>query len=140
MTRERLPDTRDAVTFKTTIRGEPKVFVCPKCGEKVKLDDGNKKIYSTIGFYQDGRIGELFLKMDKQGRTSRGVLDNFAIAVSWLIQEGVDVKKIIEKFKFQRFEPAGMTTDIIFDDGQKKPLIVTSPIDWAMRKMEKVLK
>lgn len=119
MTRERLPDTRDAVTFKTTI-------------------DGKRKVYLTIGFYPDGRMGEVFLKMDKQGKTSRGALDCFAIAVSWLLQEGVDPKKIIEKFMYQRFEPEGFTTDFIFENGQKKRLQVHSPIDWAMKKMEEV--
>ncbi|NIQ91051.1 MAG: hypothetical protein GWM98_04880 [Nitrospinaceae bacterium] len=121
MTRDRLPDTREAITFKTTI-------------------DGKRKVYLTVGFYPDGRIGEVFLKMDKQGKTSRGTLDCFAIAVSWLLQEGVDAREIVDKFKYQRFEPEGRTTDKeITEDGTERPMVVTSPIDWAMKKIEQIL-
>ena len=65
----------------------------------------------TVGEYQDGRPGEVFLKVAKQGSTLAGIMDAFAIGLSMGLQYGVPLEAYIEKFTNVRFEPAGMTDD-----------------------------
>ena len=67
--------------------------------------------YVTVGEYEDGRPGELFLKVAKQGSTLAGIMDAFAISVSMGLQYGVPLEAFVEKFTNMRFEPAGMTDD-----------------------------
>ena len=67
--------------------------------------------YMTSGAYQDGRLGEVFLKLGKQGSTLAGVMDAFSIAVSIGLQYGVPLESFVQKFTNLRFEPAGMTDD-----------------------------
>lgn len=90
-TRVRLGRQREALTTSFTIGGA----------------DG----YITAGSYADGNLGEVFLKMSKQGSTLAGVMDAFAIAVSIGLQYGVPLETFIEKFTNTRFEPSGMTND-----------------------------
>jgi len=65
----------------------------------------------TAGAYNDGTLGEVFLKLGKQGSTLAGVMDAFSIAVSIGLQYGVPLQTFVEKFMNLRFEPAGMTDD-----------------------------
>ena len=67
--------------------------------------------YVTVGEYEDGRPGELFLKVAKQGSTLAGIMDAFAISVSHGLQYGVPLEAFVEMFTNLRFEPAGMTDD-----------------------------
>jgi ribonucleoside-diphosphate reductase alpha chain len=67
--------------------------------------------YVTVGEFEDGRPGELFLKVAKQGSTLSGIMDAMAIAVSMGLQYGVPLEAFVEKFTNTRFEPAGMTDD-----------------------------
>ncbi|SHI35542.1 ribonucleoside-diphosphate reductase class II [Tessaracoccus bendigoensis DSM 12906] len=67
--------------------------------------------YMTSGAYQDGRLGEVFLKLGKQGSTLAGVMDAFSIAVSIGLQYGVPLESFVQKFTNLKFEPAGMTDD-----------------------------
>ena len=67
--------------------------------------------YATVGEFEDGRPGEVFLKVAKQGSTLSGVMDAFAIAMSLGLQYGVPLRAFIEKFTSMRFEPAGITDD-----------------------------
>ena len=67
--------------------------------------------YVTVGEYGDGRPGELFLKVAKQGSTLAGIMDAMAISVSMGLQYGVPLEAFVEKFTNMRFEPAGMTDD-----------------------------
>jgi ribonucleoside-diphosphate reductase alpha chain len=90
-TRVRLGRQRNALTTSFTIGGA----------------DG----YITAGSYANGDLGEVFLKMSKQGSTLAGVMDAFAIAVSIGLQYGVPLETFIEKFTNTRFEPSGMTND-----------------------------
>ncbi len=69
------------------------------------------KGFVTVGEYDDGRPGELFLRVSKQGSTLAGIMDAFAISVSHGLQYGVPLKAFIEAFTNMRFEPAGMTDD-----------------------------
>jgi ribonucleoside-diphosphate reductase alpha chain len=65
----------------------------------------------TAGAYEDGALGEVFLKLGKQGSTLAGVMDAFSIAVSIGLQYGVPLETYVQKFTNLRFEPAGMTDD-----------------------------
>ena len=67
--------------------------------------------YMTSGAYQDGRLGEVFLKLGKQGSTLAGVMDAFSIAISIALQYGVPLETYVQKFTNMKFEPAGMTDD-----------------------------
>jgi ribonucleoside-diphosphate reductase alpha chain len=72
---------------------------------------GGAEGYMTAGAYNDGTLGEVFLKLGKQGSTLAGVMDAFSIAVSIGLQYGVPLETFVSKFMNLRFEPAGMTDD-----------------------------
>jgi ribonucleoside-diphosphate reductase alpha chain len=72
---------------------------------------GGAEGYMTSGNYEDGSLGELFLKLGKQGSTLAGVMDAFSIAVSIGLQYGVPLEGFVQKFTNLKFEPAGMTDD-----------------------------
>ena len=84
--------------------------------------------YATVGEFEDGRPGELFLKVAKQGSTLAGIMDAFAISVSHGLQYGVPLEAFVEKFTNMRFEPAGMT-----DDPDIR--IATSLVDYIFRRL-----
>ena len=84
--------------------------------------------YATVGEFEDGRPGELFLKVAKQGSTLAGIMDAFAISVSLGLQYGVPLEAFVEKFTNMRFEPAGMT-----DDPDLR--IATSLVDYIFRRL-----
>ncbi|HET6909963.1 MAG TPA: vitamin B12-dependent ribonucleotide reductase, partial [Mycobacteriales bacterium] len=67
--------------------------------------------YMTAGSYPDDGLGEVFLKLGKQGSTLAGVMDAFSIAISIALQYGVPLETYVQKFTNMRFEPAGMTDD-----------------------------
>jgi ribonucleoside-diphosphate reductase alpha chain len=87
--RERLPDTRQSLTHKFNISGH----------------EG----YITVGLYDDGRPGELFITMAKEGSTIGGLMDRFGTAVSMSWQYGVPLEVYVNKFSHTRFEPMGFT-------------------------------
>ncbi|HEX4130419.1 MAG TPA: vitamin B12-dependent ribonucleotide reductase [Pirellulales bacterium] len=87
--RERLPDTRNSKTHKFNIAGH----------------EG----YLTVGLYEDGRPGELFITMAKEGSTIGGLMDCFGTAVSMSLQYGVPLEVYVSKFSHTRFEPMGHT-------------------------------
>ena len=87
--RRRLSDERMAVTHKFRI--------------------GNQEGYLTVGLYDDGTPGELFLTMSKEGSTLSGLMDSFATAISISLQYGVPLKVLVNKFAHSRFEPSGWT-------------------------------
>lgn len=72
---------------------------------------GGAEGYMTAGSYPDDGLGEVFLKLGKQGSTLAGVMDAFSIAISIALQYGVPLETYVEKFTNMRFEPAGMTDD-----------------------------
>lgn len=89
--RHRLPDDRKAITHKFSIAGH----------------DG----YLTIGLYDDGTPGEVFIRMAKQGSTINGLMDSFAVAISMSLQYGVPLRVLVNKFTHVRFDPSGITTN-----------------------------
>ncbi len=107
-TREKLPRSRVSRTF------EFRVADC--------------KGFATVGEYEDGRPGELFVRVSKQGSTMAGVMDAFAISVSHGLQYGVPLKAFVHAFVGMRFEPAGIT-----DDPEVR--IANSLIDYLFRRL-----
>ena len=74
-----------------------------------KFSIGGHEGYLTVGMYEDGEPGEIFIKMAKEGSTLSGIMDGFALAVSISLQYGVPLKALVDKFINSRFEPAGFT-------------------------------
>jgi ribonucleoside-diphosphate reductase alpha chain len=87
--RRKLPDERHAITHKFDIAGH----------------EG----YVTVGLFEDGQPGEIFLVMAKEGSTISGFADAFAQAISYALQYGVPLQALVDKFSHVRFEPSGMT-------------------------------
>ena len=87
--RRRLPETRDSVTHKFNV--------------------AKHEGYITVGLYEDGTPGEMFITMTKAGSTLGGLMDCFATSVSLNLQYGVPLESMVKKFRHVRFEPAGMT-------------------------------
>jgi ribonucleoside-diphosphate reductase alpha chain len=87
--RRKLPDERHAITHKFDIQGH----------------EG----YITVGLFEDGQPGEIFLVMAKEGSTISGFADAFAQAISYALQYGVPLQALVDKFSHVRFEPSGMT-------------------------------
>ncbi len=106
--RERLPRRRKSSTF---------AFRVADC-------EG----YVTVGEYEDGRPGEVFMKVSKQGSTLAGIMDAFSISVSLGLQHGVPLATYVRKYTNMRFEPAGIT-----DDPELR--IATSLVDYIFRRL-----
>jgi ribonucleoside-diphosphate reductase alpha chain len=87
--RHKLPDERRAITHKFSV--------------------GGHEGYITVGLYEDGTPGEIFLTMAKEGSTISGLMDSFATAISLTLQYGVPLEALVEKFSHMRFEPSGYT-------------------------------
>ncbi|HWP57335.1 MAG TPA: vitamin B12-dependent ribonucleotide reductase [Candidatus Acidoferrales bacterium] len=87
--RRKLPDERKSITHKFDIAGH----------------EG----YITVGMYDDGQPGEIFITMSKEGSTISGLMDSFATAISMALQYGVPLKVLVDKFSHMRFEPSGFT-------------------------------
>jgi len=89
--RRKLPDERAAVTHKFSV--------------------GAHEGYLTVGLYEEGQPGEIFITMAKEGSTVSGLMDSFATAVSLALQYGVPLKVLCDKFSHMRFEPSGWTNN-----------------------------
>jgi len=89
--RRRLPDEREAIIHKFSI--------------------GGHEGYLTVGLFEDGQPGEIFIVMSKEGSTLSGVMDCFATTVSLSLQYGVPLKVLVNKFSHVRFEPSGVTNN-----------------------------
>ncbi len=85
--RRRLPDERRSLTHHFSV--------------------GGQEGYVTVGLYEDGVPGEMFIRMSKEGSTVSGLMDSFATAVSLALQYGVPLKVLCDKFSHTRFEPSG---------------------------------
>jgi ribonucleoside-diphosphate reductase alpha chain len=89
--RKRLPDTRESITHKFSVAGH----------------EG----YLTVGLHEDGQPGEVFITMAKEGSTVGGLMDVIGTCTSMALQYGVPLITLVDKFRFARFEPAGMTSN-----------------------------
>jgi ribonucleoside-diphosphate reductase alpha chain len=107
--REKMPDRRKGYTQKAVV--------------------GGHKVYLRTGEYDDGRIGEIFIDMHKEGAALRSFINNFAIAVSLGLQYGVPLDEYVDAFTFTRFEPAGPV------QGNDSIKYATSILDYVFREL-----
>ena len=107
--RERMPDRRKGYTQKAVV--------------------GGHKVYLRTGEYDDGRLGEIFIDMHKEGAALRSLLNNFAIAVSLGLQYGVPLEEYVDAFTFTRFEPQGPV------QGNDTIKYATSILDYVFREL-----
>ncbi|MER9668913.1 vitamin B12-dependent ribonucleotide reductase [Mesorhizobium sp. M0203] len=107
--REKLPNRRKGYTQKAVV--------------------GGHKVYLRTGEFDDGRIGEIFIDMHKEGAAFRAMMNNFAIAISLGLQYGVPLEEFVEAFTFTKFEPAGMVQG---NDAIKN---ATSILDYVFREL-----
>ena len=101
-----MPDERQSITHKFSIAGHEGYF--------------------TVGLFEDGAPGELFITMAKEGSTISGLMDSFATAISYGLQYGVPLKFYVDKFSHVRFEPSGWT-------GNKQIPYAKSIMDYIFR-------
>lgn len=107
--REKLPNRRKGYTQKATV--------------------GGHKVYLRTGEYEDGRCGELFIDMHKEGAAFRSLMNNFAIGISLGLQYGVPLEEFVDAFTFTRFEPAGLV------QGNDTIKNATSILDYIFREL-----
>ncbi|KAF0117217.1 MAG: ribonucleoside-diphosphate reductase alpha chain [Rhodospirillaceae bacterium] len=107
--RQRLPHRRKGYTQKATV--------------------GGHKVYLRTGEYEDGRLGEIFIDMHKEGAAFRSLMNNFAIAISIGLQYGVPLEEYVEAFTFTRFDPFGTVT------GNDTIKMATSILDYIFREV-----
>ena len=107
--REKLPSRRKGYTQKAVV--------------------GGHKVYLRTGEYDDGRIGEIFIDMHKEGAALRSLLNNFAIAISLGLQYGVPLEEYVDAFTFTRFEPQGPV------QGNDSIKYATSILDYVFREL-----
>ncbi len=107
--RDRLPGRRKGYTQKAVV--------------------GGHKVYLRTGEYEDGKLGEIFIDMHKEGAALRAMMNNFAIAVSVGLQYGVPLEEFVDAFTFTRFEPAGMV------QGNDSIKNATSILDYVFREL-----
>src|SRR6202012_2643908 len=107
--REKLPHRRKSYTQKAIV--------------------GGHKVYLHTGEYEDGRLGEIFIDMHKEGAAFRSLMNNFAIAISVGLPYGVPLEEFVEAFTFTRFDPAGL---VIGNDSIKN---ATSVLDYIFREL-----
>jgi ribonucleoside-diphosphate reductase alpha chain len=107
--REKLPDRRKGYTQKAVV--------------------GGHKVYLRTGEWEDGKLGEIFIDMHKEGAAFRAMMNNFAIAISIGLQYGVPLEEFVESFTFTRFEPSGMV------EGNDAIKMATSVIDYVFREL-----
>ena len=108
-TRDKLPQRRKGYTQKAIV--------------------GGHKVYLRTGEYDDGRIGEIFIDMHKEGAAFRSLMNNFAIAISLGLQYGVPLEEYVDAFTFTRFEPAGLV------QGNDTIKNATSILDYVFREL-----
>ena len=90
---------------------------------------GGHKVYLRTGEYADGRIGEIFIDMHKEGAAFRSLMNSFAIAVSIGLQYGVPLEELVDAFAFTRFEPSGPV------QGNDTIKMATSVVDYIFREL-----
>ncbi|MDR2930048.1 MAG: vitamin B12-dependent ribonucleotide reductase [Propionibacteriaceae bacterium] len=123
-TEKAAPEEKVRVEYRAKRRRLPK----SRLGRTTSFSVGGAEGYMTSGAYDDGGLGEVFLKLGKQGSTLSGVMDAFSIAVSIGLQYGVPLETFVQKFTNLKFEPAGMT-----DDGDIR--MAQSIMDYVFRRL-----
>ena len=118
----------EQIVYKEIVKGRSKLPERRK-GYTQKAIVGGHKVYLRTGEYGDGKLGEIFIDMHKEGAAFRAMMNNFAIAVSVGLQYGVPLDEFVEAFTFTRFEPAGLV------QGNDTIRNATSILDYIFREL-----
>ncbi len=119
----------ERVVVRERLKSEREKLPHRRTGYTQKAVVGGHKVYLHTGEYKDGRIGEVFIDMHKEGAAFRSLMNNFAIAISLGLQYGVPLEEFVDAFTFTRFEPAGMVKG---NDSIKN---ATSILDYVFREL-----
>jgi ribonucleoside-diphosphate reductase alpha chain len=119
----------EKVIIKEIVRANREKLPERRRGYTQKAIVGGHKVYLRTGEYQDGKLGEIFIDMHKEGAGFRAMMNNFAIAVSVGLQYGVPLEEFVDAFTFTKFEPAGMV------QGNETIKSATSIIDYIFREL-----
>ncbi|WP_132443491.1 vitamin B12-dependent ribonucleotide reductase [Sulfitobacter indolifex] len=119
----------EKVIVKEIIKSHREKMPQRRKGYTQKANVGGHKVYLRTGEYEDGKLGEIFIDMHKEGAGFRAMMNNFAIAVSVGLQYGVPLEEFVDAFTFTKFEPAGMVQG---NDSIKQ---ATSILDYVFREL-----
>ncbi|QDC09336.1 vitamin B12-dependent ribonucleotide reductase [Oceanicola sp. D3] len=119
----------EKVIIKEVVKAEREKLPHRRKGYTQKAVVGGHKVYLRTGEYEDGKLGELFIDMHKEGAGFRAMMNNFAIAVSVGLQYGVPLEEFVDAFTFTKFEPAGMV------QGNDSIKNATSILDYIFREL-----
>ena len=119
----------EKIVERITVLREREKLPARRKGYTQKAVVGGHKIYLRTGEYDDGRIGEIFVDMHKEGAALRSLLNNFAIAISLGLQYGVPLEEYVDAFTFTRFEPQGPV------QGNDSIKYATSILDYVFREL-----
>ncbi|RQP06983.1 MAG: vitamin B12-dependent ribonucleotide reductase [Paracoccus sp. BP8] len=119
----------EKIIVKEAVRSHREKLPQRRKGYTQKAIIGGHKVYLRTGEYDDGKLGEIFIDMHKEGAGFRAMMNNFAIAVSVGLQYGVPLEEFVDAFTFTRFEPAGMV------QGNDSIKNATSILDYVFREL-----
>ncbi len=119
----------EKIVERVTVTREREKLPGRRKGYTQKAVVGGHKVYLRTGEYDDGRLGEIFVDMHKEGATLRSLLNNFAIAISLGLQYGVPLEEYVDAFTFTRFEPSGNV------QGNDTIKMATSILDYVFREL-----
>ena len=119
----------EKVIVKEIIKSHREKMPQRRKGYTQKAMVGGHKVYLRTGEYEDGKLGEIFIDMHKEGAGFRAMMNNFAIAVSVGLQYGVPLEEFVDAFTFTKFEPAGMV------QGNETIRNATSILDYIFREL-----
>ncbi|WCR09485.1 vitamin B12-dependent ribonucleotide reductase [Paracoccus stylophorae] len=119
----------EKIIVKEMVRSHREKLPQRRKGYTQKANVGGHKVYLRTGEYDDGKLGEIFIDMHKEGAGFRAMMNNFAIAVSVGLQYGVPLEEFVDAFTFTRFEPAGMV------QGNDSIKNATSILDYVFREL-----
>jgi ribonucleoside-diphosphate reductase alpha chain len=126
---QRVAQLEKELTHARETRAEREKLPTRRKGYTQKASVGGHKVYLRTGEYDDGRVGEIFIDMHKEGAAFRSLMNNFAIAISLGLQYGVPLEEYVEAFTFTRFEPAGLV------QGNETIKNATSILDYIFREL-----
>ncbi|HVW91727.1 MAG TPA: vitamin B12-dependent ribonucleotide reductase, partial [Devosia sp.] len=125
----RIPQIAEKIVERVVVSREREKMPQRRKGYTQKAIVGGHKVYLRTGEYEDGRLGEIFIDMHKEGSAFRALMDSFSIAISVGLQYGVPLDVFVNAYTFTRFEPAGLVT------GNDRIKNATSILDYIFREL-----
>lgn len=125
----RIPQIAEKIVERIVVSREREKMPQRRKGYTQKAMVGGHKVYLRTGEYEDGRLGEIFIDMHKEGSAFRALMDSFSIAISVALQYGVPLDVFVNAYTFTRFEPAGMVS------GNDRIKNATSILDYIFREL-----